>query len=100
MIHHSIQGEFAYRMGEWKLLLTGSSGGWTKQKLPENTLAQLYDMEADPGEQNNLYDSYPDVAAKLLAQLESDVKRGRSTAGTDQKNDLNRIRIWKDKQPK
>ena len=57
-------------------------------------------MEADPGEQNNLYDSYPDVAAKLLAQLESDVKRGRSTAGTDQKNDLNRIRIWKDKQPK
>ena len=100
VIHHSIKGEFAYRMGKWKLLLTGSSGGWTKQKLPENTLAQLYDMEADPGEQNNLYDGYPDVAAKLLAQLESDVKRGRSTAGTDQKNDLNKIRIWKDKQPK
>ena len=100
VIHHSIQGKFAYRMGKWKLLLTGSSGGWTKQKLPENTLAQLYDMEADPGEQNNLYDSYPDVAAKLLAQLESDVKRGRSTAGTDQENDFHNIRIWKDKQPK
>ena len=71
-----------------------------RDRLPEDTLAQLYDMEADPGEQNNLYDSYPDVAAKMLAQLESDVKRGRSTAGTDQENDFHNIRIWKDKQPK
>ena len=56
-------------------------------------------MEADPGETSNLYTSEPDVVATLLAQLESDVARGRSTAGADQKNDVP-VKIWKDKKKK
>ncbi len=88
VIHHSISGKFAYRQGKWKLLLTKGSGGWTKGKQSDNSPAQLYDMEADPGEQNNLYASHPEVAQRLLAQLESDVKRGRSTAGPDLSNDV------------
>ena len=48
-------------------------------------------MEADPGERHNLYESHPEVFQRLLAQLESDVKRGRSTEGPDQKNDVERI---------
>ena len=43
--------------------------------------AQLYDMEKDRGERNNLYLSQPEVAQRLLKQLESDVERGRSTEG-------------------
>jgi arylsulfatase A-like enzyme len=100
IVHHSIGGKFAYRMGKWKLLLTPASGGWTKEPTAKNTLAQLYDMQADLGEQNNIYDSNPDVVEQLLAQLKQDVNRGRSTEGAKQPNDSNKIRIWKGKQPK
>ncbi|SMP54190.1 Arylsulfatase A [Neorhodopirellula lusitana] len=88
VIHHSISGRFAYRQGKWKLLLTAGSGGWTKEKMPPGTTRQLYDMEADPGEQVNLYAKHPEVAQRLLAQLQSDVRRGRSTDGPDLSNDV------------
>ena len=101
IIHHSISGHFAYRQGKWKLLLAKGSGGWTSPTEAQATNsphdAQLYDLEADPGETRNLYESNPEVASKLLAQLESDVNRGRSTAGTDQKNDIEGIVLWKSK---
>ncbi len=88
VIHHSIGGKFAYRRGKWKLLLTTGSGGWTKEKMPAGTVAQLYDMTADPGEKHNLYNSHPELAQRLLAQLQSDVKRGRSTDGPELSNDV------------
>lgn len=101
VIHHSIGGYFAYRQGKWKLLLSRGSGGWTspneKQAADSPLPAQLYDMQADPSETNNLYADEPEVASRLLAQLESDIRRGRSTAGADTKNDVDNIIIWKNK---
>jgi arylsulfatase A-like enzyme len=88
VIHHSVGGKFAYRQGKWKLLLTNDSGGWTKEPMPAGTVMQLYDMEADPEEQHNLYASHPEVAQKLLAQLKMDVNRGRSTDGPKLTNDV------------
>lgn len=96
IVHHSISGQFAYRQGKWKLLLTPGSGGWSKAKMPPGIDTQLYDMDADPGEKNNLYKSHPEVAKKLLALLTEDVERGRSTAGLDQSNDA-RVKIRKSK---
>ena len=52
-------------------------------------------MEKDPGETTNLYESHPEVAERLLKQLESDVSRGRSTKGKEAKNDVAKITIWK-----
>ncbi|MEN8661157.1 MAG: sulfatase family protein [Lentimonas sp.] len=99
VIHHSISGHFAYRLGKYKLMLAKGSGGWTSPKEKEmpkgSPKAQLYDLEKDPGETTNLYESHPEVAARLLAQLESDVARGRSTAGEEAKNDIENIRLWK-----
>lgn len=57
--------------------------------------AQLYDMAQDLGETTNLYASHPEVAARLLTQLEADVFNGRSTAGPSAKNDINQINLWK-----
>ena len=99
VIHHSINGHFSYRQDKWKLLLSTGSGGWSNGKTSGKTAGQLYDMDTDPGETTNLYTSQPEVVAGLLAQLESDVRRGRSTAGADQKNDVP-VKIWKDKKEK
>ncbi|WPJ96407.1 hypothetical protein SH580_01660 [Coraliomargarita algicola] len=99
IVHHSISGHFAYRQGKWKLLLAAGSGGWTspteKQVSAVAPKGQLYDMEADPGERTNLYQSHPEVVQQLMAQLESDIARGRSTEGAYQANDVNNIQLWK-----
>lgn len=99
VIHHSISGHFAYRQGPWKLLLARASGGWTSPKegeaQPGTPPAQLYDMSTDVGEQKNLYLEKPEVAKRLLALLEADVNRGRSTEGADSKNDVDKIVLWK-----
>ena len=99
VIHHSISGHFGYREGKWKLILARGSGGWTSpkenqvdSKAPE---AQLYNMEEDPSEQNNLYLKQPKLAQRLLAQLTSDIERGRSTNGPPAQNDISDIKLWK-----
>lgn len=100
VVHHAIRGHFGYRLGKWKLCLAKGSGGWSspnekeaaKNGAPE---AQLYDLENDPRETTNLYKTQPEVAERLLKQLEADVERGRSTDGPDLENDIDKIRLWK-----
>ena len=100
IIQHSVSGHFAYREGKHKLILAYGSGGWTapnepaarKLKLPK---AQLYNLEADPGEKNNLYKSQPEVAERLLAQLTEYVNAGSTVKGKDSKNDVETINLWK-----
>ncbi|MCA9122644.1 MAG: sulfatase-like hydrolase/transferase [Planctomycetaceae bacterium] len=99
VIHHSFSGHFAYRQANWKLILARGSGGWSSPKenevSPDDPVAQLYDLEADPGERNNLYLKQPDIAKQLLAQLKADVANGRSTVGRESKNDISDIVLWK-----
>ena len=72
LVHHSFSGHFAYRQGKWKLLLAKSSGGWsspTEAEAPADAPpAQLYDMEADPGETTNVYLQHPEIAEQLLRE--------------------------------
>lgn len=99
VVHHSISGHFAYRTGKWKLILARGSGGWSSprenQVAKDAPAAQLYDLQADPGERQNLYLEEPAVAQRLLQQLTADIQRGRSTAGAPAKNDVPKIVMWK-----
>ena len=75
-IHHSIDGYFAIRKGDWKLAFCRGSGGWSapteNQAIRENLPAlQLFNLSADPSEQKNIYDKYPDIVRALTAELES-----------------------------
>lgn len=105
VVHHSFSGHFSYRQGKWKLLLSRGSGGWTapNEKAAKGEIeAQLYNLQKDLGETTNLYKTKPTIAARLLAQLEEDIARGRSTDGPDAKNDTDNINLWKsgrDKKP-
>jgi arylsulfatase A-like enzyme len=99
IIHHSISGHFGYREGKWKLLLARGSGGWTSPKenqVPKGSPeAQLYDMENDVSETQNLYTTHPEVAKRLLSNLKGYVFSGRSTEGPVSENDTGQINLWK-----
>lgn len=100
IIQHSVSGHFAYREGKHKLILAYGSGGWTSPnegaaKRQGHPKAQLYNLEADPGEQNNLYKSQPKLAERLLAQLTEYINAGSSVQGKESKNDVEEIKIWK-----
>jgi arylsulfatase A-like enzyme len=82
VIHHSVWGVFSIRQGKWKLILdTQGSGGWVepsdKNPVP-GTPGQLYDMEKDPYEKNNLWDKRPEVVERLTRLLEKYKKQGHS----------------------
>ena len=99
VIHHSFSGHFAYRTGNWKLILARGSGGWSAPKedqvAADAPVAQLYDLAVDPGERSNLYVTNPAIAKRLLGQLTEDVSSGRSTLGPSSKNDVDTIVLWK-----
>jgi len=82
VIHHSNQGMFGIRQGQWKLELGLGSGGFS---LPQNVepaadgpAGQLYDLSKDPAEQDNLYQKYPDVVDRLASLLERYKRQGYS----------------------
>jgi arylsulfatase A-like enzyme len=83
-IHHSVEGRFAIRQGDWKLILCRGSGGWslrepaaTKQGLPP---VQLYNLREDPGETKNVAAEHADVVERLQALLKKYQDEGRSVA--------------------
>ena len=92
IVHHSINGRFAIRQGNWKLELCPGSGGWgkpgdpaaAKQGLPD---LQLHDLSTDIGETNNLQAGHPEVVARLKRLLDQQIADGRSTPGAKQTND-------------
>lgn len=89
-VHHSIEGNFTIRQGDWKLLFAPGSGGWSDPKpgkdqgLPE---VQLYNMKTDPGEKENVYAAHPEIVEKLTALMKKYIVEGRSTPGKPQKNE-------------
>lgn len=92
-VHHSIDGQFTIRQGDWKLLLSASSGGWSAP-TPTDTLAldslppiQLYNMKDDPSERTNVEAEHPEIVSRLRALMAKYVREGRSTPGAPQKND-------------
>ena len=74
-IHHSIDGYFAIRKGDWKLAICSGSGGWsapTENQAIKNNLptVQLFNLKEDPSEQNNVYEKYPEIVRTLTEELE------------------------------
>lgn len=72
VIHHSIDGTFAIREGKWKLIDAAHSGGWSlriNQVKPDMPKQQLYDMENDIKEQNNLIEKNLEIARELYKKL-------------------------------
>jgi arylsulfatase A-like enzyme len=73
VVHHSGGGMFAVRSGPWKLILGLGSGGFTQPKHIKATAGgpkgQLYHLERDPQEEENLWSEQPQVVARLTEKL-------------------------------
>ncbi len=91
-VFHSVNGTFAIRKGDWKLITSKGSGGWSfprpgdsaQEGLPE---MQLYNLAIDPAETDNLYPDQKAKAEELKQLLIKYIKEGRSTQGAIQPND-------------
>ncbi|MBR8536321.1 arylsulfatase [Carboxylicivirga sediminis] len=73
MVHHSVNGTFAIRKGDWKLIDAKGSGGWSlpEGKCTDSPDQQLYNMHTDSSEQHNLYNEYPEIVKELNVLLET-----------------------------
>ena len=58
-------GQQCVRLGKWKYLRTGLSGG--KAKKAAKTSEELYDLENDPAETTNLLAKHPEVVTQMKA---------------------------------
>ena len=108
---------FVIRQGPWKLALCPGSGcrghlgnrpgrqeAWAAAiaafgRVPRgdevwsSEFVQLFQLEKDPTESEDLAAQSPDRLKEMVRLLQSIVDRGRSTAGPDQRNDRERISI-------
>ncbi|MCD8274719.1 MAG: arylsulfatase, partial [Alistipes sp.] len=86
-------GYLAMRIPDLKLVFWCGSGGQSYPSKPEDLAGlpdmQLYDMNADAGERNNLIDDpkYRNTVEELTARMRRYVNDGRSTPGKPQRND-------------
>ncbi len=92
IVHHSINGSFAYRKGDWKVIFCPGSGGWSAPKpnsggIEELPKVQLYNLANDISEENNLQGEQSSIVENYRKELSLIVTNGRSTEGVLQKND-------------
>lgn len=81
-VHHSLDGMFAIRQGDWKLIRGLGSGGFTApvrdSARARRPGGQLYNLRADPAETQNRYADEPAMVARLSALLEKYQRQGHS----------------------
>jgi arylsulfatase A-like enzyme len=98
-VHHSGQGKFAVRKGDWVLILapTGDDNGkrgeppWFQKDrgyAPHTEPGELFNLAKDPAQKDNRYAAEPEKVKELADLLDRYVKDGRSTPGPKQKNDV------------
>ena len=73
-VHQSPGGDLAIRQGAWKLIFTKAGK------------RELYNLQADLGEKNDVAAANPEVVEKLAALMQHYIDNGRSTPGAAQQN--------------
>ena len=71
--HRCEVGDFAIRTGRWKLIVIPA------RKEGETERRHLFDLDGDPGEQNDVIEEHPAIAADLAELLETIKHRGSRT---------------------
>jgi arylsulfatase A len=88
LVHHSVNGMFSIREGDWKLCLGKGHGHWpyaplnveAGEKPPKESDpdGQLFNIKDDPYEKKNVYRKHPDVVKRLTKLMKKLQRDGRS----------------------
>lgn len=98
-VHHSGQGKFAIRKGDWVLIFAPTGDDNAKKGEPDwfrkdrgytahTDAGELFNLAKDPTQKANQYGNEPDKVKELTALMEKYVADGRSTPGPKQTNDV------------
>jgi hypothetical protein len=79
-------GEFAYRDGPWKLVYK-MSGRNLEQSRGKPTIAELYKLDTDIAETDDLAAQRPEVVRRMTAALQTVIDQGATREGLRQTND-------------
>jgi arylsulfatase A len=77
IVHQSYSGDLAIRQAAWKLVQM------------QNGQLELYNLETDLSETDNVLSANPETAARLKNLMQTCIDRGRSTPGAPQTNEFN-----------
>jgi arylsulfatase A-like enzyme len=90
-LQQAFRGDLSIRNGKWKYLDHKGSGGnrynrtgdwgaieFSLEEKARDAPGQLYNLETDPGERDNLYHKRPEIVKELKAKLDALVAAGRS----------------------
>ena len=104
-MHHSVSGQFAIRKGRWKLIEGAGNGDYPRDAkgrmavktrtprrgadgkfveldyfgLPPTKSFQLFDLQKDPGEKNDVSSEHSEKVKELSRLLDGYRASGRST---------------------
>jgi arylsulfatase A-like enzyme len=98
-VHHSAQGKFAIRKGDWVLIdaPSGDDNGargepqWLKDErsyTQHSQLGELFHLREDLAQRHNRFADKPEIVRELKTLLEKYKHEGRSTPGEAQQNDV------------
>jgi hypothetical protein len=83
-------GEFAYRDGPWKLVFKLGDKDLERSR-DKPTIVELYQVESDITESNNLAERHPEIVKKMTADFQMLIDQGASREGLLSKNDTDVI---------
>ena len=81
LVNDSFWNTYAIREGDWKLILSQTSGGVASDKIPydpDKPPGQLYHLGRDISESANEYNNHPEIVTSLTGLLKTYQKSGRS----------------------
>lgn len=78
VILHSPNGNFAIRRGPWKYIEGKPSPTLKRVSRQDELVAQLYNLQDDPGEQDNMLSEHPEIAERLAELLNKQRNSDRS----------------------
>jgi len=86
LVSHSNHGEFAYREGPWKIVFK-MSGKNLQQSRGKPTILELYNLDTDIGEQNELSKKHPEIVERMTRNFQKLIDQGSSRSGQKSAND-------------
>ncbi len=86
VMNHSNDGEFAYREGPWKLVFR-MSGPNLEASRGKPTIAELYNLDDDVGEEHDVSSAHPELVQRLTESLVDLIQRGATRTDRTARND-------------